>query len=73
MSFASLYTSCNEIPLKQLNQTYYIDFSKNRIEIEHVNREIKKFRIMKDVYRSHRDRYQTSLFIVCGIYNLNYC
>ena len=27
---------CNEIPLKQLNQTYYIDFSKNRIEIQKI-------------------------------------
>lgn len=47
--------------------------SKERVEIEHVNREIKKFRIMKDVYRSHRDRYVLRLTIICSIYNLNYC
>lgn len=47
--------------------------SKKRIEIEHVNREIKKFRIMKETYRSHRSRYNLRLTIVCAIYNLNYC
>ena len=47
--------------------------SKERVEIEHINREIKKFRIMKDIYRSHRDRYQLRLTIICCIYNLNYC
>ena len=53
---------------KQFNKA----LSKQRVEIEHVNREIKKFRIMKDVYRSHRDRYQLRLSIICSIYNLNY-
>lgn len=47
--------------------------SRERVEIEHINREIKKFRIMKDIYRSHRDRYQLRLTIICCLYNLNYC
>lgn len=67
------YKKSKNHELTEDEKKYNTELSKNRIEIEHVNREIKKFRIMKDVYRSHRDRYQLRLFIVCGIYNLNYC
>lgn len=45
--------------------------SKKRIAIEHVNRELKIFRIMKETYRNHQNRYNEKLIIMCGIYNLN--
>lgn len=45
--------------------------SEKRIAIEHVNREIKIFRIMKETYRNHQNRYEEKLRIMCGIYNLN--
>lgn len=45
--------------------------SKKRIAIEHVNRELKIFRIMKETYRNHQNRYEVKLQIMCGIYNLN--
>ena len=32
--------------------------SQKRISIEHVNRELKIFRIMKETYRNHQNRYQ---------------
>lgn len=46
--------------------------SRKRIAIEHVNREIKIFRIMKETYRNHQNRYEQKLKIICGIYNLNH-
>lgn len=45
--------------------------SQKRIAIEHVNRELKIFRIMKETYRNHQNRYQQKLKIMCGIFNLN--
>lgn len=45
--------------------------AKKRIAIEHVNRELKIFRIMKETYRNHQNRYKEKLQIMCGIYNLN--
>lgn len=45
--------------------------SQKRIAIEHVNRELKIFRIMKETYRNHQNRYEHKLKIICGIYNLN--
>lgn len=45
--------------------------SKKRIVIEHVNRELKIFRIMKETYRNHQNKYEEKLKIMCGIYNLN--
>lgn len=48
------------------------ELAKLRISIEHVNREIKIFRIMKYPYRNHRIRYKDKLQIMCAIYNLNH-
>lgn len=45
--------------------------SQKRIAIEHVNRELKIFRIMKETYRNHQNRYDLKLRIMCGIDNLN--
>lgn len=45
--------------------------SQERIVIEHVNRELKIFRIMKETYRNHQNRYEPKLKIMCGIFNLN--
>ncbi len=42
-----------------------------RIKIEHTNRTIKIFRIMKERYRNHMNRYDEKLNIMVGIYNLN--
>ena len=66
------YKNTKNHPLTDEQKEFNKALSKQRVEIEHVNREIKKFRIMKDVYRSHRDRYQLRLSIICSIYNLNY-
>ena len=51
------------------------EFNKNlssqRVKIEHTNRTIKIFRIMKETYRNHQRRYDTKLKIMCTIYNMN--
>lgn len=48
------------------------ELSRTRINVEHTNRELKIFRIMKETYRNHMNRYDTKLSIICGIYNLNH-
>ena len=48
------------------------ELSKRRIKVEHVNRELKIFRIMKETYRNHMNRYKEKAVIMCGIYNMNH-
>ena len=45
--------------------------SSQRVKIEHTNRTIKIFRIMKETYRNHQKRYDTKLKIICSLYNMN--
>ena len=45
--------------------------SKERIKVEHVNRKIKIFRIAKERYRNHQNRYELRMNIMCSIYNRN--
>lgn len=52
-------------------KTFNTNLSKRRIKIEHINREIKIFRIAKETYRNHMNRYSTKMKIMCGIFNLN--
>ena len=50
---------------------YNKNLSSQRVKIEHTNRTIKIFRIMKETYRNHQKRYDTKLKIMCTIYNMN--
>ena len=50
---------------------YNKNLSSVRIKIEHTNRCIKIFRIIKEVYRNHMNRYDKRLQIICAIYNMN--
>lgn len=59
----------HELTLEE--KEYNRQLSKERVVIEHVNREIKIFRIMKEPYRNHQKRYDIKFQIMCGIYNLN--
>lgn len=45
--------------------------SSTRIKIEHTNRSIKIFRIIKETYRNHMNRYDKRFQIICAIYNMN--
>lgn len=57
--------------LTEEEKDYNKKLSSKRIKIEHTNRKIKIFRIMKETYRNHMNRYETKLQIMCCIYNLN--
>ena len=50
---------------------YNRNLSSIRVRIEHVNRTIKIFRIMKETYRNHQKRYDKKLKIMFTIYNMN--
>ena len=58
-------------PLNEEEKDFNKQLSQKRIAIEHVNRKLKIFRIMKETYRNHQNRYEEKLQIMCGIYNLN--
>lgn len=57
--------------LTEEEKKHNTELSKKRIKIEHVNRKIKIFRIMKETYRNHQKRYDVKLKIICTIHNMN--
>lgn len=57
--------------LTEEEKSHNTKLSSERIKIEHTNRTIKIFRIMKEKYRNHMNRYIEKLNIIVGIYNLN--
>lgn len=57
--------------LTEEEKAYNHELSKKRVKIEHVNRTIKIFRIAKETYRNHMNRYEEKMQIIIGIYNLN--
>lgn len=56
--------------LTEEQKTYNRELSQQRIKIEHINRQCKIFRIVKDVYRGKRKHSQNIWEIICGIINL---
>ena len=46
--------------------------SKLRIYIEHINRYIKRFRILSSRYRNRRKRFGLRVSLICGIYNFQH-
>lgn len=52
-------------------KVYNKELSRKRIKVEHTNRSIKIFRIAKERYRNHQDRYTMRMNILCSIYNRN--
>ena len=65
------YKKSKNHELTKDEKEYNINLSSIRIRIEHVNRTIKIFRIMKETYRNHQKRYDKKLKIMCTIYNMN--
>ena len=57
--------------LTKEEKEYNKKLSSIRVRIEHVNRSLKIFRIMKEIYRNHQKRYDVKLKIMCVIYNMN--
>ena len=48
------------------------DISKRRIYIEHINRYIKRFRILSGRYRNKRRKFGLRVSLICGIYNFQH-
>lgn len=58
-------------PLSEKDKELNHLISSNRIPIEHVNRQLKIFRILSERYRNHRDTFHFRALFVCSIYNLD--
>lgn len=67
----------SEIPIKSSKKhklsaeekAYNRNFSKRRIYIEHVNRYLKRFKILSSRYRNKRRDFGLRVSLICGIYN----
>jgi len=55
--------------LSKEEKAYNHSLSKERIFIEHINCWIKRFKILKYVYRNRRKRHGLRVALICGIYN----
>ena len=53
---------------KQYNRS----ISKKRIYVEHVNRYLKRFRILSSRYRNKRRKFGLRFSLICGIYNFQH-
>ena len=48
------------------------EVSRERIHIEHINRYLKRFRILSSRYRNKRKKFTLRVTLICGIYNLQH-
>ncbi len=55
--------------LTKEEKKYNSIISKRRIYIEHVNRYIKKFKIVSESYRNKRKKFFMKFSLICAIYN----
>ena len=55
--------------LTKEDKKYNSIISRRRIYIEHVNRHIKKFRIVSTRYRNKRRKFALRFSLICAIYN----
>ncbi|MDR2706834.1 MAG: transposase [Planctomycetaceae bacterium] len=55
--------------LLELEKAYNRRLARERVAIEHVNRTIKTFRILKDKYRNQRNRHDIRTTLICAITN----
>ena len=61
--------STKNYKLTEEDKEYNSVISKRRIYIEHVNRHIKKFRILSTRYRNKRRKFIMRFSLICAIYN----
>ena len=55
--------------LTPLQKAFNSNLSKYRIRIEHVNRRIKRFKILQMRYRNKQRKHLLRVSLFCGIYN----
>jgi hypothetical protein len=56
-------------PLSEEEKAFNRQLARDRIAIEHVNREIKIFKIMSDRYRNRRRRHGLRMNLICALRN----
>ena len=56
-------------PLSPEEKAFNRRLARERIAIEHVNRQIKVFKIMSDRYRNRRKRHKLRMTLICAIRN----
>lgn len=74
------YHKNSQIPIKSSKKhklshgekQYNHSISKKRIYIEHVNRYLKRFRIISSCYKNKRRRFSLRISLLCDIYNLQH-
>ena len=55
--------------LTPLQKAFNSNLSKYRIRVEHVNRRIKRFKILQMRYRNKQRKHLLRVSLICGIYN----
>jgi hypothetical protein len=55
--------------LTELQKMFNSNFSSYRIRVEHVNRRIKRFKILQIRYRNKQRKHLLRVSLICGIYN----
>jgi len=63
------YKSSKKHPLTEEQKAFNAHLSKHRVAIEHINREIKIFRICKETYRNKGKRGLLRLKLIASLYN----
>jgi len=58
--------------LSAAEKAFNSTLSKRRIYIEHINRYIKRFRILSSRFRNKRRRFALRAALICGIYNFQH-
>ena len=66
------HKSSKNYPLTYEDKLYNLHISRQRIYIEHVNRYLKRFRILSTRYRNRRSRFAFRVALICGIFNLQH-
>ena len=56
-------------PLSREEKAFNRRLSRERVRIEHINRQIKIFKIMSERYRNRRKRHLLRMIIICAIRN----
>lgn len=63
------FKSSKKHPLSEEEKAFNTALSKSRIVIEHINREIKIFRICKETYRGKGERGLIRVKLISSLYN----
>jgi IS5 family transposase len=63
------FKSTKNKPLTEEQKAYNTRLAKKRIVIEHINRELKIFRICKETYRNKRKRGLLRVRLIASLYN----